>query len=270
MATWRPEGWSDLRPLGEGGQSWTYLARRSDDSDQNQYVLKRLKNKERLTRFEREIDALRKLSHPGILRIVETADPGESPFYVAEYCEKGDLGKSDLSGKPLLDNLRLFRQVCEALAVAHDVGIIHRDLKPQNILIRGDDSIVVSDFGLCLDLNDIEERATRSSEAVGARHYIAPELEDGRSIDPKPSSDVYSLGKLLYYFLSGRSFARERHTELTYDLRKSGSAPELFSYTTIFSARPSFLNRTSVIRTHASCSTTWMSLSKKSRGAHMC
>jgi serine/threonine protein kinase len=217
-----------LRPLGEGGQSWTYLARRSNGSDQDQYVLKRLKNKERLTRFEREIDALKKLSHPGIIRIEETADLGESPFYVAEYCEKGDLSKSDLSGKPLLDNLRLFRQVCDALAVVHEAGIIHRDLKPPNILIRRDDSIAVGDFGLCLDLSDIEERATLSSEPVGARHYIAPELEGGRAIDPKPSSDVYSLGKLLYYILSGGSLPRERHTELTYDLRKSDSAPELY------------------------------------------
>ena len=228
MATWRPEGWSDLEALGEGGQSWTYLARRSDGSDRYRYVLKRLKNKERLTRFEREINALKKLSHPGILRIVETANSKESPFYVAEYCEKGDLSKFDLSGKSLLDNLRLFRQVCGALAVAHDAGIIPRDLKPQNILIRDDDSIAVGDFGLCLDLNDIQERATQSSEAVGARHYIAPELEDGRSVDPKPSSDVYSLGKLLYYFLSRHSFARERHNEETYDLRKSSSHPGLF------------------------------------------
>lgn len=53
---------------------------------------------------------------------------------------------------------------------------------------------------------------------MGARHYIAPELEDGRIQDPKTSSDVYSLGKVLYYFLSQRSFARERHREGTYNL----------------------------------------------------
>jgi hypothetical protein len=79
--------------------------------------------------------------------------------------------------------------------------------------------VAVGDFGLCLDLSDLEERLTSSVEAVGPRHYIAPELEDGRDPEPKPSSDCYSLGKLLYYILSGRSFARERHRDHSYDLR---------------------------------------------------
>jgi len=228
MANWNPEGWTELESLSEGGQSWTYLARRSNSSDSKKYVIKRLKNKERLRRFQREIDVLKRLSHPGILRVIETSDSSESPFYVAEYCEKGDLSHFDLSTKPFPFRLHLFRQICLALAAAHGVGIIHRDLKPQNVLIRHDESVVIGDFGLCLDLSDIAERATQSSEAVGARHYIAPELEDGRAVDPTPSSDVYSLGKLLYYILSGRSFARERHTEETYDLRKSDSESGIF------------------------------------------
>jgi serine/threonine protein kinase len=86
----------------------------------------------------------------------------------------------------------------------------------------------VGDFGLCFELSDIEERLTQSSEAVGARHYIAPELEDGRFQDPKPSSDVYSLGKLLYYLLSGRPFARERHRDGTYNLLGPDAETGLF------------------------------------------
>lgn len=131
----------------------------------------------------------------------------------------------------LLGRFLLFRQICDAMSATHRAGIVHRDLKPQNILIRRDGSIVVGDFGLCFDLNDIEERLTSSSEAVGARHYIAPELEDGRIQDPKPSSDVYSLGKLLHYFLSQRSFARERHREGAYNLlAPSGEAGLFFIY----------------------------------------
>jgi serine/threonine protein kinase len=219
MATWSPDGWKIEKALPEGGQAFTYVARRIAGSDEKQYVLKKLKNKERLSRFEREIEALKKLSHPGILRVVEAAESFGSPFYVAEYCEKGDLGRFDLSNKSLLEKLLLYREICDAMAAAHDAEIIHRDLKPQNILVRKDGSIAVGDFGLCLDLNDIEERLTESSEAVGARHYIAPELEDGKVVDPKPSSDVYSLGKLLYYILGGRSFAREQHRNTNYDLR---------------------------------------------------
>ena len=218
---WSPNGWTLETALGEGGQGWTYLVRRTEHSDQNLYVAKRLKNKGRLARFQAEINALKKLSHSGILKIVETGDSEDVPFYIAEYCENGDLSKSDLSGKTLLQKLRLYREICDAMAAAHGAKIIHRDLKPPNVLIRRDGTIAVGDFGLCLDLTDIEERLTSTSEAVGARHYIAPELEDGRSVDPKPSSDVYSLGKLLYYILSGRSFSREQHRIPFYDLLHS-------------------------------------------------
>jgi serine/threonine protein kinase len=152
----------------------------------------------------------------------------EDPFCVAEFCQRNDLSKADLSEKTLLEKLEFYREICDAMAAAHRSNIIHRDLKPQNILIRSDGSVAVGDFGLCLDLSDLEARATLSSEAVGARHFIAPELEDGRLADPKPSSDCYSLGKLLYYILTRRSFARERHRAPNYDLCTSRADIHLF------------------------------------------
>ncbi|HXJ11204.1 MAG TPA: serine/threonine-protein kinase [Candidatus Limnocylindrales bacterium] len=220
-------GWEIEDAFSEGGQGWAYRVRRIGVADDQLFVLKRLKNKSRLARFNQEIGALKKLSHPGILKIVATAADDEEPFYVAEYCEKGSLDKFDLSGFSLLERLLLFRGICEAVSAAHNAQIIHRDLKPPNILMRNDNSVAVGDFGLCLDLNDMEERATASSEAVGARHYIAPELEDGRSADPKASSDCYSLGKLLYYIFGGRSFSRERHRDPEYDLTAKNSNPYL-------------------------------------------
>lgn len=227
--SWLPKGWKIVDSLPEGGQGWTYRVKRTSESDQTLHVLKRLKNRKRLARFQKEIEALRKLSHPGILRIVETFD--NDAIYVAEYCEKGDLAKYALSGVPFLDRLRLYREVCDAMAAAHRANIIHRDLKPQNILVRANGSLAVGDFGLCLDLTEIEDRPTSSLEAVGPRHYMAPELEDGRDPDPKPSSDCYSLGKLLYFILCGRSFARERHAEGSNDLRTSDPNPHLhFAY----------------------------------------
>jgi protein kinase-like protein len=243
---WVPKGWKIVDSLPEGGQGWTYRVKRTSGSDQALYVLKRLKNRKRLARFQKEIDALRKLSHPGILRIVETFQ--DEPLYIAEYCEKGDLARYDLSGATLLARLRLYREVCDAMAAAHIANIIHRDLKPQNILVRADGSLAVGDFGLCLDLTEIEDRPTSSLEAVGPRHYMAPELEDGRDPDPKASSDCYSLGKLLYFILSGRSFARERHTEGSNDLRKTDSNPHLhFAYeildrTIVMNARDRYQN----------------------------
>jgi len=216
---WPTRRWKNQEALDEGGQAWTFIVRRAASPDPRLYVLKRLKNKDRLTRFNKEINTLRKLLHPGIVQIVDTSSPEEEPFYVAEYCEKRDLSKIDLSKKSLLEKLYLFQEICDAVGAAHAANIIHRDLKPPNILIRGNDSIAIGDFGLCLDLADIEDRASASSEAIGARHYIAPELEDGRVSDPNPSSDCYSLGKVLYYLFGGRSFARERHKDDVYDLR---------------------------------------------------
>lgn len=222
-SSWPPPRWKIQGSLGEGGQGWTYKVRRSGDPDRKVYVLKRLKNKERLPRFRSEIAALTKLKHPGILKIVETSEDSEAPFFVAEYCEGRDLGRADLSGKNLLTKLHIFRQVCDAVAAAHNANILHRDLKPPNIFIRRGDAVVVGDFGLCIDLNDLKERATQTLEGIGAERYIAPEVAKGRVQEPQPTSDLYSLGKILYFILSGRTLVREEYAEGEDDLRK-GSA----------------------------------------------
>jgi hypothetical protein len=130
--SWLPSRWKIEEHLGEGGQGWTYKVRRSTGSDQQVYVLKRLKNKERLHRFQQEIAALKKLDHPGILRIVETAKDSEQPFFVSEFCDGPDLSKANLSGVDFPSRLRIFRQVCDAIAAAHNASILHRDLKPSN------------------------------------------------------------------------------------------------------------------------------------------
>jgi hypothetical protein len=110
---WPPLRWKIIESLGEGGQGWTFKVRRKDGSDKELYVLKKLKNKERLPRFRNEIAALTRLQHPGILKIVETSDELEAPFFVAEYCDGSDLGKANLLTKNLLTKLQMFRQVRE-------------------------------------------------------------------------------------------------------------------------------------------------------------
>lgn len=148
----------------------------------------------------------------------------------------------------LLTRLGIFRQVCDAIAVAHKVGILHRDLKPSNVFIRKDGSVVVGDFGLCIDLNDAKERATMTSEAIGARMYIAPEVEMGRVQEPEASSDVYSLGKLLYFILSGRTLMREDYAEPEFDLRTRNAGSnmhfvyELFDKSITKSSKERFQN----------------------------
>jgi hypothetical protein len=231
---WPPTRWTIVESLGEGGQGWTFTVHRKGDQTKELLVLKRLKNEGRLARFEREITALRKLQHPGILKIIETSQKGESPYFVAEYCEGRDLGKTDLSKKPVLTKLQLFREACDAVAAAHSAGILHRDLKPQNIFMRKDGSIAVGDFGLCIDLNDMKERATHTLEGVGAERYIAPEVAKGRMEEPQATIDVYSLGKLLYFMLSGRTLLREEYSEGVDDLRTPNANPSVHFVYEIF------------------------------------
>ena len=242
---WLPDEWKLVRSLGEGGQGWTYLVRRSDGSDPIPYVFKRLKNPARAARFQAEIRALEALSHPGILRIIESGEANGLPFYVAEYCEEGDLSNHSLSGKTLRQRLLLYREICDAVAAAHRAQIIHRDLKPPNVLIRSNGAIAVGDFGLCLHLADAGDRLTPSSEAVGARDYIPPELEDGRLDNPTPSSDVYSLGKLLYYILCREGPFRVKNIEAsptTSCVLELELSIHIFTSFTIYLIRPSPLN----------------------------
>lgn len=214
---WVPQEWALGKQIGEGGQGWTYKVRRKSEEDGDWFVFKRLKNADRSDRFNSEIRALRALNHPGILKIIEDGNSGGKPYYIAEFCENGDLSQRNFKGTTSLEKMILFRQICGAVAAAHSAKIVHRDIKPSNLLVRGDGSIAVGDFGLCLHLA-AEDRLTQSEEAVGARNYMAPELEDGRRDDVTLAADVYSLGKILYFLFAGRSFSREKHREPGYDL----------------------------------------------------
>jgi eukaryotic-like serine/threonine-protein kinase len=169
-------------------------------------VLKRIRNPARNARFAREVAALRALSHPNVVRYIDADLSGPKPYLVMEYCEGRSLADVEhrLVGDPLAA-LDLFVQICDGVAAAHERGIVHRDLKPANVLLRGTSGqAVVADFGIVYLADN--ERLTATAEAVGARHFIAPELADGRSDSVDPRSDVYSLGKLLYWLLAGRSF----------------------------------------------------------------
>jgi serine/threonine protein kinase len=216
--------WKWVRDLREGGQGQTFVVKRADGADDLEYVLKRLKNPDRIDRFEREIEACKRLEHPNILRIVDAdADPKGRPFLVTEYCPRGSLADNRPSvGTPVLEVLEIFRQICAAVAYAHDHDVVHRDIKPENILLREDGTMVLGDFGICF-IDDEGTRITMTDEVAGSRFYCAPELRDGRLEDgvPATAADVYSLGKVLYWMLSrGQKFDREEHRTERYRLGK--------------------------------------------------
>lgn len=211
--------WINKGQLGKGGQAQTYLVAEEGSESDERFVLKRL-NTRRIERAKSEIEAYQKLSHPNVVKLVDYDLNTSKPYLVTEHCEGGDLSKFDFATTPTIERLRLFAAICRGVGHAHENGVIHRDLKPDNIFLRQDRRTpVVGDFGICF-IDDNGERVTLIDEAAGPRWFIAPELEDGRATTIKPTSDVYSLGKLLYWLVTGKKFTREKHREQEYDLTK--------------------------------------------------
>ncbi len=221
--------WKWARDLREGGQAHTFVVKRVADSDGREYVLKRLKNLKRVQRFEREIEACIGLDHPNVLRLIDyDNDPDGKPFLVTEYCEGGSLADKSRPFGTVLEILEIFRQICAGAAYAQERDIVHRDIKPDNIFFHKDGTAVLGDFGICF-IDDDGTRVTATEEVAGSRWYCAPELRDGRldSNVPAKAADVYSLGKVLYWMLSGQVFDRENHRDDRFRLgQHDPDAPE--------------------------------------------
>lgn len=216
--------WEIVKPLSEGGQATTFVVRDREDAGAPEAVLKRLKNTKRIGRFKQEVEATLKLKHDHILKLIDHNLDAREPYIVSPYCSGGTLEVLVKDGKipPLAKCLQLFVEIADAINYAHSEKIVHRDIKPSNIFL-GHPAIhfpVVGDFGLCY-FAEGEDRHTETEEAVGARYFMAPELEDGRVEVIDPSVDVYSLGKLLYWLVSGGGrFSREKTREPRWDLTK--------------------------------------------------
>ncbi|MBM4064228.1 MAG: serine/threonine protein kinase [Planctomycetes bacterium] len=222
MSTIYGDRWEVIRPLSEGGQAHTFVVKDNKDGGKTQCVLKRLKNINRIDRFKREIEAVRNISHENIVQLVDFDIDTEKPYLVTEYCSGGSLSHA----KPFWHNsptkvFETFLQICSGIQYAHHNNIIHRDLKPDNIFLKTERGpAVIGDFGICFIEQD-GTRITLTDEAVGPRLFIAPELEDGRLDDISTKSDIYSLGKVLYWLLSGgKIFSREKHRDPEYDLKR--------------------------------------------------
>ena len=203
------ERWETLASLGEGGQARAFHVRdlQSPDGDER-WVLKRLKNTQRIGRFEDEIKALLTIESPRIPR-VEDYSLGDPAYLVYPYIGPSlDQVADTLSFDQALD---LYWDVAEAVSAAHYHNVVHRDLKPQNIVVDENPDgrrAYLIDFGIC----QIEDghAFTVTEEPLGSRSFAAPELEAGSPVAVGPKSDVYSLGKLLYWMvMQGKMFARE-------------------------------------------------------------
>src|ERR1035438_9908878 len=197
-----------LRELGHGGMGTVYLAERQDLG--NLVAIKILRDAwvsaARRERFLSEQRMLAQLNHPSIARLydADTLSDG-TPWFVMEYVD----------GVPLTDycrdrnssireRLELLRTVCEAVQYAHQHAVIHRDLKPSNILVKGDGTVRLLDFGIAKQLQDLDapHDQTRTISRLMTPAYAAP--EQIRMEQTGVQTDVYSLGVILYELLAGR------------------------------------------------------------------
>lgn len=207
MANIYGDRWKIIDSIGEGGQAHTFRVRDLTDDSKN-WVLKRLKNKNRLGRFEREIEALKTFDAPSIPKIIDYSVE-DSPYIVTKFLGS-DLSKF-LEDKQINinDSLKIFQQIVSAVESAHNKGkitIIHRDIKPNNVIISPDNlNAYLVDFGICQIIGG-EQVILTGQEPFGNPAFAAPECYLGREEEPGPECDIYSLGKLWYWMISNGSF----------------------------------------------------------------
>jgi serine/threonine protein kinase/tetratricopeptide (TPR) repeat protein len=197
-----------LKLLGEGGMGVVYLAERRDLG--TQVAVKVLRDAwlspARRERFASEQRTLAQLTHPLIARLydADTLDDG-TPWFVMEYVDGTPLTLYCREHECSVEQrLQLFRSVCEAVQHAHGHAVIHRDLKPSNILVKNDGSVRLLDFGIAKQLEslDLQVDQTMTGLRMMTPAYASPEQIRGDRVGI--STDVYSLGVILYELLTGQ------------------------------------------------------------------
>ncbi len=157
-------------------------------------------------RFEAEIETLRKLNHPNIVKLFGFGEEDTRLFYAMELIDGNSLEEELGRGRRFdwREVVRIVIEICRALRHAHDRGVIHRDLKPGNLLLTASGQVKLSDFGIARLFGNT--RLTNAGSVLGTAEYMAPEQAAGKVIDQR--TDLYSLGAVMYVLLARRPVFR--------------------------------------------------------------
>ena len=193
-----------IRSIGEGGMANVYLG--YDTILDRNVAIKVLRgdlaNDEKFVRrFQREALSASSLAHPNIVEMYDVGEDDGTYYIVMEYVDGKTLKQllKKRGSLTLSEAIDIMSQLTDGMAHAHDSYIIHRDLKPQNIMIKDDGQIKITDFGIAMALNSTQ--LTQTNSVMGSVHYLPPEQASGKGCTIK--SDIYSMGIIFYELLSG-------------------------------------------------------------------
>ena len=195
------------RELPRGGQARVFRAWQTDLT--RPVALKILPDSfasdaDALARFRREVENVARVSHPNIVRIFEAGELEGFPYFTMEYLD-GDDCETLLRRGPLNadDAASIMEAISRAVAEAHRKGIVHRDIKPGNVIVRENNTPVLTDFGLAQDVTQ-SAQLTQTGVSMGTPAYMAPEQARGERHRVGKKSDVYALGATLFTLLTGK------------------------------------------------------------------
>ena len=193
-----------IKSIGEGGMANVYLA--YDTILDRRVAIKILRgdlsNDEKFVRrFQREALSASSLSHPNIVEMYDVGEDNGIYYIVMEYIEGKTLKQliKKRGALTLSEAIDIMLQITDGISQAHDSYIIHRDLKPQNIMIKEDGTVKITDFGIAMALNSTQ--LTQTNSVMGSVHYLPPEQASGKGSTIR--SDIYSMGILFYEILTG-------------------------------------------------------------------
>jgi eukaryotic-like serine/threonine-protein kinase len=201
-----------IRWLGQGGFAEVYLGEHIHLGTQAAIkVMHTQLAHADVEQFRTEARTIARLVHPHIVRVLEFDVAGTTPFLVMDYAPNGTLRQRYPTGSmlPLSTVISYVKQITDALQYAHDEKFIHRDIKPENMLLGRRGEILLSDFGIALVAQS--SRYQHIQDIAGTVAYMAPEQIQAH---PRPASDQYSLGIVVYEWLSGNRPFHGSFTEL--------------------------------------------------------